>query len=208
MSADANTPGNPYPLEADQAFFWRTGAAFADFNGDGLMDFITHDGHTRRATLFAQYRTGQGKLLLRQAGPLELADGAPINDSLIEGSRGWTESFRPVDWDGDGLIDLIYSLAGRPSGGSIHLLRNVGRARRLASSHPALRVFGELINITDHGPHPWAGDLDGDGLPDLLACVEWSVYPFFSHNAVELPSRPTFTTRSWVTQPGAGGRDD
>ncbi|HTI49906.1 MAG TPA: VCBS repeat-containing protein, partial [Planctomycetaceae bacterium] len=28
-------------LEPGQAFFWRTGAAFSDFNGDGLMDFVT-----------------------------------------------------------------------------------------------------------------------------------------------------------------------
>ena len=209
VSEDASTPGNPYPTQENQAFFWRTGAAFADFNGDALMDFVTNDGHTRHATLFVQYRTDQGKLLLRKDGPLKLADGRVIDDSLIEGSRGWTESFRPVDWDGDGLTDLIYSLAGRPSGGSIHLLRNVGTRTSPRFAPPrAMRAFGALINITDHGPHPWAGDLDGDGLPDLLACVEWSVYPFFGHNALEMPNRPTFTTRSWATEQSASGSHD
>ena len=53
--------------------------------------------------------------------------------------------------------------------------------------------------MTHHGPHLWAGDLDGDGLPDLVACVEWSVYPFYGHNAIEMARRPSFTARSWTT---------
>jgi len=30
-----------------------------------------------------------------------------------------------------------------------------------------------------------------DGKPDLLTCVEWSVYPFFSHVAIEMKALPT-----------------
>jgi hypothetical protein len=56
-----------------------------------------------------------------------------------------------------------------------------------------LCCFGEPIRITSHGPHPWVGDLDGDGRPDLLACVEWSVYPFYRHAALAMPQRPSFT---------------
>ena len=63
-----------------------------------------------------------------------------------------------------------------------------------------LRMYGSPIAMTHHGPHPWAGDLDGDGLPDLVACVAWSVYPFYSHNAIEMPQRPSFATRSWTTR--------
>ena len=32
--------------------------------------------------------------------------------------------------------------------------------------------------------------LDGDGAPDLVACVEWSVYPFYRNAALRLPARP------------------
>ena len=56
-----------------------------------------------------------------------------------------------------------------------------------------LRFFGKPIYITRHGPHPWAGDLDGDEKPDLLCYTEWSVYPFYTHAALEMKARPRFT---------------
>jgi len=49
------------------------------------------------------------------------------------------------------------------------------------------------VRISDHGPHPWPGDFDGDGKPDLVACVEWSVYPFYRHAALMMKQRPEFT---------------
>jgi len=64
-AADKKSSNGVYPYEKEQPFMWRTGAALADFNGDGLMDLDTHDGATRVATLFTQYRDENGKLRLR-----------------------------------------------------------------------------------------------------------------------------------------------
>jgi hypothetical protein len=186
-------PDAVYPPEKDQPFAWRTGAALADYNGDGLMDMITADSQTRQAVLFVQYRDAKGTLRLKRDRELKLPDGHPIDETAVGRSNHWTDSYRAVDWDGDGLVDLVYSCAGAPSQGSIFLLRNVGSKEKPNFGPPRpFCCFGKPIIVTLHGPHPWLGDLDGDGQADLVPCVEWSVYPFYRHAAIEMKERPRF----------------
>lgn len=194
---DPKSNNGVYPYEKERPFLWRTGAAVADFNGDHLADLVTHDGHRRVATLFVQYRAEDGTLRLSKDHVLQLADGREINDAIVSRRSHWTESFRAIDWDSDGLQDLIYSVAGSHNGtkdgGSIYLLRNVGTKAAPVFAEPVtMRCFGEPIRITNHGPHPWPGDFDGDGKLDLVACVEWSVYPFYSHAALMMNKRPGY----------------
>ena len=186
---DRTLDRQPYPFDENSPFAWRIGAAFADWNGDGVMDVITHDNE-RKAALFVQYRDASGQLRLKLQGRVRLADGREIDDSIVGRTKHWTESFRAVDWDGDGLTDLIYSCAGT---GKIYLLRNVGSTTEPVFDSPReFRCYGEEIAFTIHGPNAWAGDMNDDGKPDLLGCVEWSVYPFFCHAALEMGAHPDY----------------
>jgi hypothetical protein len=186
-----------YPREPKRPFFWRTAPALADWNGDGLMDLITLSGDTRQATLFTQYRKPNGQFALRRGRVLKLTDGQAIDDRIVSRRSHWTEAFRPCDWNGDGRLDLMYSLAGShggiQDGGSIYLLENVGTRQEPVFEQPVtMRCFGEPIQITIHGPCARPCDYDDDGKPDLVACVEWSVYPFYRHAALMMKARPEF----------------
>lgn len=103
------------------------------------------------ATLFARYRDSRSRLRLRKDRVLKLADGRSINDSIVSRRSHWTEFFRAIDWDGDGLMDIMYSLAGSQGGtqdgGSIYLLRNCGTKSIPKFENPAtMRCFGKPIH--------------------------------------------------------------
>ena len=120
-------------------------------------------------------------------------DGIPDYWWVQYGEDPATTTAATEDWDGDGLMDIVYACAGaNASMGSIFLLRNCGTKTEPVFENPrTLRCFGKPIFVTNHGPHPWVGDYNGDGKVDVVTCVEWSVYPYYSHAAMEMGKRPT-----------------
>jgi hypothetical protein len=147
---------------------------------------VTLDGETKWATLFVRYRTAGGELRLRKDRVLT-SGGQPFQAACI----------RVVDWDRDGLKDLVIRTDWHACGGVLQLLRNVGTQKDPQfEAGRRLCCFGEPIVVGMHGPCPWVGDFDGDSKADPLACTELSFYPFFSHVAIEMKVRPTYTLGS------------
>ncbi|MED5402060.1 MAG: hypothetical protein VX669_16855, partial [Planctomycetota bacterium] len=71
----------------------------------------------------------------------------------------------------------------------------------LFGSPQTMKCYGRSIRITNHGPHPWIGDYNSDGLPDVIAGVEWSVYPFYSYAALMMPEPPATRLTTAVPAP-------
>jgi hypothetical protein len=172
-----------YPADKTQPFYWRTGAAFGDFNRDGLTDIVQRAWSKYSFTRFLRYRDNSGELRLRTERTLK-AGGKQFHGARVN----------VVDWNGDGKQDIVYSAATNQRGSdTVFLVLNRGtNAEPQYDEVKPLRHFGKPIYITRHGPHPWAGDFDNDGKPDLICYTEWSVYPFYTHAALTMQERPKY----------------
>lgn len=183
-----------YPADKAQPFYWRTGAAFGDFNGDGLTDIVQRAWSKYSFTRFLRYRDKSGELRLRTERTLK-AGGKQFHGARVN----------VVDWNGDGKQDIVYSAATNKRGSdTVFLVLNRGtNAEPQYDEAKPLRHFGKPIYITRHGPHPWAGDFDNDGKPDLICYTEWSVYPFYTHAALTMQERPKYI----LSQPATSNED-
>jgi hypothetical protein len=116
----------------------------ADFTGDQRPDILA----------------GAGCLVLLAGSEdgFEVVDGALPSPLVRPGSDSWLE---PADWNSDGHVDLLLARGGEP--GRIALLQNDGWGR---FHEPA--ETGELPRTGLPATCGAWGDLDGNGLPDLV----------------------------------------
>ena len=193
---DPKSKKGPYPNEKEQPFNWRVRGSYADLNGDGLIDLVTDNGASQQLTLFPRYRASDGTLHLRAGQVLTMAGGTAITDDAVQGGdnpRAGGHHF-VIDWDGDEVLDIVYSVAGwHYKEGSLFLLKNIGTktSPEFASPEPLL-CYGKPVFVSRHGPQPWVGDMDGDSKPDILCYTDWSNYAFFSNAALTLKRRPEY----------------
>lgn len=155
-----------------------------DWDGDGDHDLLLGDKKT-------------GAIFFRiNEGTAQEPDFSDLNEPVLVGGKplalpGGLTSPEVVDWDGDGLLDLLvgsYTGDDRKQSGGIWLLRNTG-----TKTEPAFAATTNLIPCEpmggatspqrpEEGLYCDAKDVDGDGVLDLLV----GGYSNYESQAVEL----------------------
>lgn len=145
-------------------------AVLFDWDGDGDHDLLM--GDKNRGALFLQRNEGSREAAAFTGTSEEiLAGGEPF------GLHGGMTAPRLVDWDGDGLMDIVAGSFGDPytatPPGGVYLYRNVGapgapRFDAAATLIPPTAITADEADRPNVGLYADPVDYDGDGDLDLL----------------------------------------
>lgn len=125
-----------------------------DWNGDGLNDILV-----------GEYA---GRIKYYQAvtpdSLTEMDDLQAAGEYIVGGLVG---SPMVVDWNNDGLMDLLVGFASPGAGSSIQLYINSGSPGAPMLDAAESVLFGGA-GLVAYSCTPWAGDIDQDGLIDIV----------------------------------------
>lgn len=127
----------------------------------------------------AQYETKDKKTFIIYEG-----ERIEVPADKQGGITGTASSVHAVDWDGDGLIDLLIG----DIGGNVYLVPNEGTREKYAfGKERQLQAGGKPLRVNgDAGP--FVCDWDGDGTPDLLVGAgDGSVWFYRNIGTVKAP---------------------
>ncbi len=167
-----DTSKNPIAVGARAAF------EVVDWNNDGAVDLLVGglDGAVR---LYRNRAAAGAEPDLRSPRLLE-AGGSSLS---VPGGRA---SVAVVDLDADGRQDLLLG----NTNGEIYFYRNQGTvAAPVLAAGSRLQAGDGLMQVPDSLPRsrPWAGDLNGDGVPDLLVGAVDGFLHFFQGKVAAKP---------------------
>lgn len=156
----------------------RSGVRVADFDGDGLLDFVA--GRYWERTQWGEQPRMFGKLYknigTRTSPKFEARDagsGSPYTQQFQIADAVRQNALRSIDWNGDGKLDLI---AG-DTDGFIWFFRNTtnekfpvfAAGKKIYAAEKPIRVYGEWNEARAAGyARPEICDWNNDGRKDLL----------------------------------------
>jgi hypothetical protein len=175
---------------------WRTRPVAIDWDRDGLMDYVTLD-HKGDLALYRRTRSDGGEVVLLPAeypftieGPHAQAMTWNRPPNARDGRTGRTV-INLVDWNRDGLIDLVLDgMNGR-------LFLNT-----TDNDNPVFVDQGDLVRerLANHNAAPYIHDWDGDGWHDLFMGTE-SGQIFYFHRAYIENAIPLTATLGMSSRP-------
>lgn len=164
--------------------YWNyTSARLADYDGDGLPDlFVGGNGGYRVARNTGTRenpRFGRREFLFhvdgeilhtRRAPGIRIATGEPFD--AVQACSGTTHCYlNPVDWDGDGVLDIIATDEYTHEGEwGVYFLRGVRTddGLRFLPAQPLFLARDGSKALPGCAPHVQVVDWNSDGIPDLL----------------------------------------
>jgi hypothetical protein len=167
--AIANTRGFKISTTLATSGFGSVASSAGDVNGDGLADVIV--GSYGNNSAYVIYGNASGaSATINSAGAIAAASGFRIASAKIMDFGNWVSSAGDVN--GDGLGDFIigttynsvgaYVVYGNATGATVNIDSNgvIAAANGFRISGPASGLYGYRVS--------GAGDINGDGLADLL----------------------------------------
>ncbi len=162
-------------LDSDSKFE-DSDLALADFDNDGDLDLYIPSGSS-------EFSPGSAELQDR----LYINDGKGVfkrNEAFVPRETETATCAIPVDYDGDGLMDLFVGASSSarfyPVSSKCLLLHNIGAGFKNRSD--LLPKNGSLGMINDAE----FADVTGDGKPDLIIAGEWSPIRVFSWTGTKM----------------------